>query len=98
MTRHPWTTATSWATSILLAALIAVLLSWAGPALDDHSGEWAQAADLQTAINTAVARQRFEAAAQQICGPQAAWQELPDGSVQCKTKYGRPTITVRVSP
>ena len=98
MTRPPWTTATSWSANILLGALIVVLLAWAGPALDDHSAEWQQADDLQAAINTAIERRRFEQAAQQICGPQAAWAELPDGSVQCKTKHGRPTVTVKVSP
>lgn len=84
-------------TAILAAAMVA-LLAWFGPALDDNSAEFAQAQDIQLALNTATERGRFEAAAQALCGPQAAWQELADGSVQCRTKHGKPTITVRVSP
>jgi len=84
-------------TSALLVAAV-LTLAWLGPALDDHSGEWQQAEDLQDAINAAIAEQRFAQAAQALCGPQAAWAQLQDGSVQCSTKRGRPTITVQVSP
>ena len=84
-------------TALFVIAAI-VLLAYLGPALDDHSAEAAQADDLQSALNHAAEQQRFDRAAQALCGPQAAWQQLPDGSVQCKTKYGRPTVTVRVSP
>jgi hypothetical protein len=86
---------TAWAA----APLLALLMGWFGPVvLDDHRAEWDQSADLQAAINTAVERQRFERAAQALCGPQAVWEQVHDGSVQCRTKRGRPTITVRVSP
>lgn len=91
------------ARSIALAGALALVLAWLGPALDgidipDHRAEWQQAQDIQIALNTAAARGRFEAAAQALCGPQAAWAELADGSVQCRTKHGKPTVTVRVSP
>jgi hypothetical protein len=85
----------------LVALLLAIALSALGPALDgidDHSHEYAQADDLQAAIIRARDEQRFAQAAQAMCGPQAAWQQLSDGSVQCRTKHGRPTITVQVSP
>lgn len=84
-------------TTITVLAM-AVALAWFGPSLDDHGTEQAQAQDLQLALQEAATEQRFARAAQDLCGPQAAWQELPDGSVQCRTKYGRPTITVKVSP
>lgn len=87
-----------------LVTAIGALLLFGGPVLDaidawpDHHAEHAQAQDLQVAINQAVERGRFEQAAQHLCGPQAAWSELADGSVQCRTKHGRPTITVQVAP
>lgn len=81
-----------------LAIAIAALLCWFGPSLDDHSAENDQAVDLQAAIVASIAQERFDRAAQAVCGPQAAWVQQPDGAVQCSTKYGRPTITVRVSP
>jgi len=84
-----------------LALLMALALSALGPALDgvdDHHAEYAQADDLQAALNRARDEKRFAQAAQAMCGPQAAWQQLHDGSVQCRTKYGRPTVTVQVSP
>ena len=45
-----------------------------------------QAADKHRATS---ARQRFEQAAQDICGTQAAWQDVGNGVVQCLTKHGR---------
>lgn len=81
-----------------LAIAIAALLCWFGPSLDDHSAEFDQAVDLQDAINVAIHQQKFDRAAQALCGPQSPWVQTPDGSVQCKTKHGRPTITVQVAP
>jgi len=85
----------------LLGILLAIGLGGFGPwldGIDDHHAEWAQSRDLQVALQQAAREQRFARAAQDMCGPQAAWQQLPDGSVQCRTKYGKPTITVQVSP
>lgn len=81
-----------------LAIAIAALLCWFGPALDDHSSEWDQAVDLQGAIQAAIEQGKFDRAAQAVCGPQSPWVQTADGSVQCSTKHGRPTILVRVSP
>ena len=66
--------------------------------IPDHSTEQDQAVDLQAAIVASIDQQKFDRAAQVVCGPQSPWVQLSDGSVQCSTKYGRPTITVRVSP
>lgn len=82
----------------LLATALAIALCWFGPTLDDHSAEAAQAVDLQYAINQAIEQKKFDRAAQALCGPQSPWVQTSDGSVQCSTKHGRPTITVRVSP
>ena len=84
-------------TTIIALAMVAALC-WLGPSLDDHSDEWAQAVTLQDAINEAIRQEKFAVAAQALCGPQAAWQQLDDGSVQCKTKHGKPSITVQVAP
>ena len=84
-------------TTIIAMAMVAALC-WLGPSLDDHGDEFAQAVYLQDAINAAIAQEKFAVAAQALCGPQASWQQLHDGSVQCKTKHGKPTITVQVSP
>ena len=84
-------------TTIIAVAMVAALC-WLGPSLDDHSDEWDQAVYLQDAISAAIAQEKFALAAQALCGPQAAWQQLNDGSVQCRTKNGRPTITVQVAP
>lgn len=81
-----------------LAIAIAAGLCWFGPSLDDHSAEADQAVDLQAAINHAIAQEKFAQAAQAVCGPQSPWVQTADGSVQCSTKYGKPTITVKVSP
>jgi hypothetical protein len=54
--------------------------------------------EIVDAINAAIHQEKFALAAQALCGPQAAWQQLNDGSVQCRTKHGKPTITVQVSP
>lgn len=82
----------------ILATTMALLLCWFGPTLDDHSAEADQAVDLQAAIVASIAQERFDRAAQAVCGPQSPWVQLNDGSVQCSTRYGKPTITVRVSP
>ncbi len=84
-------------TTIIAVAMVGALC-WLGPSLDDHGDEFAQAVYLQDAINAAIAQEKFAVAAQALCGPQASWQQLNDGSVQCKTKHGKPTITVQVAP
>ena len=88
-------TVTTWLAGITIALLIAAGINLD---IDDHSAEADQAVDLQAAIVASIAQERFDRAAQAVCGPQAAWVQTADGSVQCSTKHGRPTITVRVSP
>lgn len=85
----------------LMASVLVLVLGLAhylDDAIPDHHAEQAQADDLQAAIVASISQGKFERAAQAVCGPQAAWEQLRDGAVQCKTKYGKPTITVQVSP
>jgi len=85
-------------TTIALALAFCFVLSYLGPELDDHGDEVEQARDLEDAQRAAQARQRFERAAQLVCGSQAAWREAGNGVVQCLTKRGRPTMRVAVQP
>ena len=88
--------------ALLTALAIIAILGWLGPALDDHSADAAQAADLEVAQHQASAQARYDAAVQRLCGPNAAWMELADGEIQCKTKRGTPTrrvaLTAQVTP
>ena len=84
---------------ILLAASMAFVLSALGPALDgvtldDHGHEVEQAKDLEDAQRAADARQRFEQAAQHLCGPQSAWREISQGVIECKARRGLPSTTL----
>lgn len=74
--------------ALTLAAVL--LLGWLGPALDDHSAERDEAAALEYLQRLDASRDRFERAAQRMCGPQAAWAEVGQGVIQCFTKRGRP--------
>ncbi len=74
----------------VLVSLIIVLLAWAGPAIDDHSGDSATA----DAIEAAQARDRYLAAAQRSCGINAGVVELEDGSMRCTLHTGRKTARV----
>lgn len=90
------------ARALLTAVAMIALLGWLGPALDDHSAEFDQAADIEAARHQASAQARYDAAVQRLCGPNAAWMELADGEIQCKTKRGTPTrrvtLTAQVTP
>lgn len=85
--------------ALCLAVTAAILLAWAGPAIDDHSAEADQARELEQAQRDAQRVERFNRAAQLICGPQSPWQLLADGvSIQCLTKRGIKTIVAQVRP
>lgn len=83
-----------------LTLAIAATLGILGPGLDDHSDDYVQLADIEAARQTAAERIRFEHAAQQLCGPNAAWTETADGSaIQCFTKRGhRAAVVVSTTP
>lgn len=78
-----------WLTPLILVCMV-VLLAVVGPAIDDHSGEGAQA----DALQAAQMRERYLLAAQKQCGVNAAVVELPDGSMRCALHTGRKTSRV----
>lgn len=86
----------------LLLLFLAIVLSALGPGIDDLSAARDQAADRKAAMVQAQHRARYEAAAQQLCGDNAAWMQLEAGVIQCYTKRGhkthQATLTAQVSP
>jgi hypothetical protein len=88
--------------TLLTALALIVVLAWLGPSLDDNGAEFDQAADIEAAQHDASAQARYDAAVQRLCGENAAYMELADGAIQCKTKRGMPTrrvtLTAQVTP
>ena len=80
----------------LAAALVALVLA------TSHYLDWPSeieaAQDAVAAYKAAKTdqerQQRFEAAAQQMCGENAGWRLLADGAVQCFTHRGHKTKKV----
>lgn len=75
-----------------MAVAFAIALGWLGPtALDTPS--------LQDARAAATAEERFDRAAQAMCGENAAYRMTDQpGVVQCFTHRGAKTITAKVQP
>lgn len=86
----------AWLSAIAIVLAYIIMAALDGPT--DHNTEVAQAQALDDAHHADLARQRFERAAQAMCGENAAWSELDGGAVQCRTKHGRKTITAQVQP
>lgn len=83
----------NWTLAATLAALLSTAYLLDGP--DDHSTEWRQAQDIETAQKTAQAAARFDKAARAMCGGEnAAWSDLGNGTIQCSTKRGHRTVRV----
>lgn len=76
---------------LVLFAVVALAgaMSVGGPALDEYDA-------LKDAQQSAARRDRFERAAQAMCGDNAAWRELADGAVQCFTRRGHKTHVAKV--
>lgn len=81
-----------------LAALTALILSTAylldGPS--DHQAAIDAAADAKATQREKAQQARFEKAAQSMCGNNAGWQLLENGTVQCFTKRGHKTQKVQL--
>lgn len=82
----------NWTLAGVISLAMGSLYRLDGPS--DHSTELAQAADLEAAIRAEDAQERFERAAQEMCGENSAWRLQPDGAVQCFTKRGAKTRKV----
>lgn len=76
------------------AVCFALALAYVGPRLDEATAVHEDAISAQQAAQQ---RERFERAAQAMCGENAGWRELDDGRVQCATKRGHKTIVAKVS-
>jgi len=83
-----------------LAAMTALVLSTAylldGPS--DHQAQIDAEASVRLAQRQARLDASFERAARAVCGENAGWQTLPNGTLQCLTKKGVKTITAQVQP
>ena len=79
---------------IVLLVCFAGLLAIVGPAIDDHSGEAAQA---DAAIHQIKREQREAMAARAICGENAGYR-FDGNTLQCLTKRGAKTIQAKVTP
>lgn len=81
-----------------LAAITALVLSTAylldGPS--DYQAAIDAAADAKATQREQAALARFEKAAQAMCGENAGWTKLDNGSVQCFTKRGHATQKVQL--
>ena len=78
----------------LILICFAGLLAFVGPALDDHSGEAAQA---DAATDQIKLGRRQAMAARAICGENAGYQ-FDGNTLQCFTHRGAKTITAKVTP
>lgn len=85
--------------------LLTVAMAWAlgvlgpyldGVTLDDHGAEVQQARDIEDAQRAAEARQRFERAAQRLCGPQSAWREVTHDSIECTARRGLRSVVLHL--
>lgn len=88
--------------TILLTTAMAGALAVLGPyldgvTLDDHSTEVQQARDLEDALRAAVVRQRFERAAQHLCGPQSAWREVSNTVIECTARRGLRSVRLAIT-
>lgn len=81
-----------------LAVAVSLVLSTAylldGPS--DHQAAMDAAADAKATQREQAQQARFEKAAQQMCGENAGWTKLENGSVQCFTKKGHKTQKVQL--
>ena len=82
-----------WLLCIMLLCF-AGLLAIVGPAIDDHSGEMAQA---DAAIDQIKRERREVMAARHICGENAGYQ-VNGNTLQCFTHRGAKTMTAKVTP
>lgn len=95
---HALPIVTTWLAALLLALAIGAAHYLDGAPLADHSADYAAAADLEAAQQQAAREQRYQSAVQRLCGPNAAWMELQDGSaIQCTDKHGRRTHRVSLA-
>jgi hypothetical protein len=84
----------SYGCSLAMAILFAYIIMAAVEGPSDVDAAQAQYNEMQAAIKNEAAGTRFAKAAALLCGENAGYKELADGSVQCYTKRGTKTIKV----
>ena len=81
---------------IALTLALAAVLAYVGPSLDDTRG---QAPVPDSVIAEHADEIKMLRAAVEMCGGEnSVAEDLGDGTVQCRTKRGYKTITVKVNP
>ena len=78
--------------AFLWATLFVILLSYVGPAIDDHSDENGAAAE---AIDQQRQQVRIERLARFVCGDNTAYQ-IEGNTLQCFTHKGKKMVTAEV--
>ena len=86
--------AINWTLAVAMAAALSTAYLLDGPS--DHQAAMDAAADAKATQAEQRAQVRFEKAAQQMCGENAGWTKLDNGSVQCFTKRGHKTQKVQL--
>jgi len=86
------TPAQNFAVNMVAVLALSVAMAYVGPSMDESNTPAQQArTEQQQAL-------RFAKAAQEICGPNAAWVEQDDGSIRCYLHNGKKTNTVAKVP
>ena len=83
-----------WTLAVAVAAVLSTAYLLDGPS--DHQAAMDAATDAKATQREQAALARFEKAAQAMCGDNAGWTQLENGSVQCFTKRGHKTQKVQL--
>ena len=86
--------AINWTLAVSVALVLSTAYLLDGPS--DHQAAIDAANDAKATQREQRAQARFEKAAQQMCGENAGWKLLDNGSVQCFTKRGYKTQKVQL--
>jgi len=86
--------AINWTLAVAMALVLSTAYLLDGPS--DHQAALDAAADVKATQAEQRAQARFERAAQAMCGDNAGWTRLENGSVQCFTKRGHKTQKVQL--
>lgn len=78
--------AINWALAVAMALVLSTAYLLDGPS--DYQAAVDSAANTRATQLEQLAMERFEKAAQAMCGENAGWKLLDNGSVQCFTKRG----------
>jgi hypothetical protein len=84
----------NWGLAVAVAAMLSTAYLLDGPS--DHQAAIDAAADAKATQREQAQQARFEKAAQAMCGDNAGWKLLENGSVQCFTKTSRKTQKVQL--